>query len=334
MVDTKSFILLFLITFILKIIFFALHLYSHLQNINTQYKTKNQIKNSEGIINSSILYTKSDSFLRKNPILISDIITVVVKGTKVKYLNKSKADLNGILFDKVKTIKIGLYSNEFIGFIDHNQLSVNVINESNNLISIESKNKMVNEALYLLNSNNLYSRSLKRRSGFFNYTIGDIYYFDCSSFCSAILNRVFTFYPKSNSNSVIVWSTFDYLKDIHSKNSRFEIIESINKAGKQLDLNKLQTGDFILGKAKLINKGINHIMLYIGERYIIHSTETLFYDRKKKLMRNGILMTKLNNSNYYTELETKENIKKGNITKRFDSEIYIIRFIEIKKLHK
>ena len=77
---------------------------------------------------------------------------------------------------------------------------------------------------------------------------------------------------------------------------------------------------------------MNHIILHIGEGYIIHSTETLFYDSKQKIMRNGIIMAKLNSSNYYTELETKENIKNGNITKRLDSEIYIIRYKENKVL--
>ena len=85
----------------------------------------------------------------------------------------------------------------------------------------------------------------------------------------------------------------------------------------------------ILGTAKKINEGLNHIMLYIGEQYIIHSTRALFYDKIKNKMRNGILMDKLNNSNYFTELETNKNIALGNITKRFDSNIYIIRYKEI-----
>ena len=91
-------------------------------------------------------------------------------------------------------------------------------------------------------------------------------------------------------------------------------------------MNKLQIGDMILGTAKKINKGLNHIILYIGEHYIIHSTRTLFYDKIKNKMRNGIFMDKLNNSNYFTELENYKNIIKGNITKRFDSNIYIIRY--------
>ena len=66
------------------------------------------------------------------------------------------------------------------------------------------------------------------------------------------------------------------MKHIHSHKSIFEIIESINKEGQKLDLNKLQTGDFILGRVNLINNGMNHTMLHIGEGYIIHSTENLF----------------------------------------------------------
>ena len=91
-------------------------------------------------------------------------------------------------------------------------------------------------------------------------------------------------------------------------------------------MNKLQIGDMILGTAKKIKEGLNHIILYIGEQYIIHSTRTLFYDKIKNKMRNGILMDKLNNSNYFTELENYKNIIKGNITKRFDSNIYVIRY--------
>ena len=70
-------------------------------------------------------------------------------------------------------------------------------------------------------------------------------------------------------------------------------------------------------------------MLYAGEQYIMHSTKVQFYDKEKNEMRNGIVMQKLNNSNYFTELENYKNIQFGNITKRFDSEIYIIRYKEL-----
>ena len=94
-------------------------------------------------------------------------------------------------------------------------------------------------------------------------------------------------------------------------------------------MNKLQIGDMILGTAKIINERYNHIMLYAGEQYIMHSTKVQFYDKEKNEMRNGIVMQKLNNSNYFTELENYKNIQLGNITKRFDSEIYIIRYKEL-----
>ena len=61
----------------------------------------------------------------------------------------------------------------------------------------------------------------------------------------------------------------------------------------------------------------------------MHSTKVQFYDKEKNEMRNGIVMQKLNNSNYFTELENYKNIQLGNITKRFDSEIYIIRYKEL-----
>ena len=311
--------LIIFIILILIIIFITSFIVSYFYH-NTSYEKSNEL----------LLYINSDSLLRKNPVSTSDIITVLVKGTKVQYLNETKEDINGTKYNKVKLIKNDLYNKEYIGYINNEQLSNKMIKEENNLISLESKNKIVKEALFWLNSNNQYLRQREaRKSGFFNQTINNIYYFDCSSFCSTILNKVFNFTPTYRKEKRIkVWITKDYLKDIKKSNSIFKTIESINKEGQKLDLNKLQIGDFILGKADKINDGINHIMLYIGEKYIIHSTGNFYYDNNKKVIRNGIFMQKLNNSNYYTELETNENIIKGNITKRFDSEIYIIRYKE------
>ena len=288
------------------------------------YTNKNLTKN--------ILYVKSDSLLRKSPELTSDIYIILLKGTKLLYINETiEDDINKIKYDKVKVIKNNLYSKDYIGYINNEQISFNNIKEEKYSISIDSKTKIIKEAFSLLKSNNLYSKDkFSRKSGFFNYKIGGVYYFDCSSFCSTILNRVFNFSPKKqNRNEIKVWTTKYFIKDITDKNSKFKIIQSVNKEGEKLDLNKLQIGDMILGTAKKINEGLNHIILYIGEKYIIHSTRTLFYDKIKNKMRNGILMDKLNNSNYFTQLETNKNIESGNITKRFDSNIYIIRYKEI-----
>ena len=296
---------------------------SSLNKIYT-YTNKNLTKN--------ILYVKSDSLLRKSPELTSDIYIILIKGTKLIYLNETvEDDMNKIKYDKVKLIKNNLYSKDYIGYINNEQISFNNIKEENYSISIDSKTKIINEAFSLLKSNNLYSKNkFMRTSGFFNHKIDGIYYFDCSSFCSTVLNRVFSFSPKKkNRNEIKVWTTKYYIKDITNKDSSFEIIQSINKEGEKLDLNKLQIGDMILGTAKKINEGLSHIILYIGEQYIIHSTRTLFYDKIKNEMRNGIFMDKLNDSNYFIELENNRNIALGNITKRFDSNIYIIRYKEI-----
>ena len=94
-----------------------------------------------------------------------------------------------------------------------------------------------------------------------------------------------------------------------------------------MNLNKLQIGDIILGTATSIRRG-NHMMLYIGENYIIHSIDNLIYDNDLKVIINGIIVQKLNRSNYFTEIETKKNILKKIITKRFDINIYVIRFKE------
>ena len=323
------YLILFSVFILILIIFILLKYHSSKPNINSSKKIYTTYNNN--LLNNN-LYVKSDSLLRKNSELTSEIITILIKGTKLIYLNETKEDdMNKIKYDKVKVIKSNLYSDEYIGYINNEQISLDFISEESYLISIESKTKMINEALNLLKSNNLYSTDKhKRRSGFFNYKIDGVYYFDCSSFCSTILNRVFNFTPrKKNSNEKKIWRTRHYVNNITSNNSNFEIVQEINKGGEKLDLNKLQIGDMILGTAKIINERYNHIMLYAGEQYIMHSTKVQFYDKEKNEMRNGIVMQKLNNSNYFTELENYKNIQLGNITKRFDSEIYIIRYKEL-----
>ena len=97
----------------------------------------------------------------------------------------------------------------------------------------------------------------------------------------------------------------------------------------KLDLDNLEIGDIILGRAIKLTKGINHIMFYVGEGYIVHCTRGNFLGKEENEYRDGVVKEKLT-SNYYTEIETQENIEKGNITKRFDDKIYVIRFKENK----
>ena len=105
------------------------------------------------------------------------------------------------------------------------------------------------------------------------------------------------------------------------------MVQRINKEGEKLDLEKLEIGDIILGRAKKLVGGINHIIFYVGEGYIVHCTRGHYLGIKENEYRNGVVKEKLKN-NYYTEIETQENIEKGNINKRFDDEICVIRYKE------
>ena len=111
------------------------------------YTNKNLTKN--------ILYVKSDSLLRKSPELTSDIYIILLKGTKLLYINETiEDDINKIKYDKVKVIKNNLYSKDYIGYINNEQISFNNIKEEKYSISIDSKTKIIKEAFSLLKSNN------------------------------------------------------------------------------------------------------------------------------------------------------------------------------------
>ena len=61
--------------------------------------------------------------------------------------------------------------------------------------------------------------------------------------------------------------------------------------------------------------------------YIVHCTRGNYLGKEENEFRNGVVKEKIN-TNYYTEIETNENIEKNNVTKRFDYEIYVIRYKE------
>ena len=290
----------------------------------------------EKIIKGQILYIKTDSLLREQPNSSSNIIIVLNKGSKVEYLNETITKDDGTRYDKVKIIKNKLYSSELIGFVLRTQLSDNIISEERNSISINSKTKMIKVAMNFLNLNTGYSMEIPKRSyGFFNKKYEDKYYFDCSSFCSCILNRTFDFPPsedKDDKDNIKVWSTHMFIENFKKEeNSLFNVVESINIQGKSIDLNKLQIGDFIVGEASYINNGINHMMFYAGEGYIIHCTHGRYLGIRTNQMRDGVVKERLTDMNYYTELESLQNIQNANITKRFDIGIYIIRYKEKKE---
>ena len=275
---------------------------------------------------NKIFIVKSESLLREEPSFPSKIITSLLPKTEVLLLNESKEEINGENYDKIKLIKNNRYPEEYIGWIIHRQII-----ELKPSLSLETKNKILITIFKYLNSKTGYTMEFPQRNGgFFDKKYDDILYFDCSSFVTTILNRNFKF-PPSNTNltndEIVVWATVHYFENIKSDNSLFDIIQKINKPGEKLDLNMLEIGDIILGRAKKLTGGINHILFYVGDGYIVHCTRGNFLGKKENEYRNGVVKEKMTD-NYYTEIETQENIEKGNITKRFDDEIYVIRYKE------
>ena len=275
---------------------------------------------------NKIFIVKSESLLREEPSFPSKIITSLLPKTEVLLLNESKEEINGENYDKIKLIKNNRYPEEYIGWIIHRQII-----ELKPSLSLETKNKILITIFKYLNSKTGYTMEFPQRNGgFFDKKYDDILYFDCSSFVTTILNRNFNF-PPSNTNltndEIVVWATVHYFENIKSDNSLFDIIQKVNKPGEKLDLNMLEIGDIILGRAKKLTGGINHILFYVGDGYIVHCTRGNFLGKKENEYRNGVVKEKMTD-NYYTEIETQENIEKGNITKRFDDEIYVIRYKE------
>lgn len=275
---------------------------------------------------NKIFIVKSESLLREEPSFPSKIITSLLPKTEVLLLNESKEEKDGEIYDKIKLIKNNRYPEEYIGWIIHRQII-----EYKPSLSLETKNKILITIFKYLNSKTGYTMEFPQRNGgFFDKKYDDILYFDCSSFVTTILNRNFNF-PPSNTNltndEIVVWATVHYFENIKSDNSLFDIIQKVNKPGEKLDLNMLEIGDIILGRAKKLTGGINHILFYVGDGYIVHCTRGNFLGKKENEYRNGVVKEKMTD-NYYTEIETQENIDKGNITKRFDDEIYVIRYKE------
>ena len=274
--------------------------------------------------NNKIYKVNSESIIREEPSLSSKFITVLLPNTQFQIIEESSEEKKDEKYSKIKIIKNNIYPQEYKGWILYNQ-----IREYKPSLSLETKNKLLTKINEYLNLKTAYSMDFPQRNGgFFDKLYDEKYYFDCSSFVTTILNRIFKFPPPNpESSEITVWATMHYFENIQKENSLFDVIQKIDKPGEKLDLNNLEIGDIILGRAKKLTDGINHILFYVGERYIVHCTRGNFLGKKENEYRNGVVKEKMT-SNYYTEIETPENIEKGNITKRFDDKIYVIRYKE------
>ena len=274
--------------------------------------------------NNKIYKVNSESILREEPSLFSKFITILLPNTQFQIIEEYSEEKKDEKYSKIKIIKNNIYPQEYQGWILYNQ-----IKEYKPSLSLETKNKLLTKINEYLNLKTAYSMDFPQRNGgFFDKLYDEKYYFDCSSFVTTILNRIFKFPPPNpESSEITVWATMHYFENIQKENSLFDIIQKIDKPGEKLDLNNLEIGDIILGRAKKLTDGINHILFYVGEGYIVHCTRGNFLGKKENEYRNGVVKEKMT-ANYYTEIETPENIEKGNITKRFDDKIYVIRYKE------
>jgi len=274
--------------------------------------------------NNKIYKVNFESILREEPSLSSKFITILLPNTQFQIIEESSEEKKDEKYSKIKIIKNNIYPQEYQGWILYNQ-----IKEYKPSLSLETKNKLLTKINEYLNLKTAYSMDFPQRNGgFFDKLYDEKYYFDCSSFVTTILNRIFKFPPTNpESSEITVWATMHYFENIQKENSLFDVIQKIDKPGEKLDLNNLEIGDIILGRAKKLTDGINHILFYVGEGYIVHCTRGNFLGKKENEYRNGVVKEKMT-ANYYTEIETPENIEKGNITKRFDDKIYVIRYKE------
>ena len=267
-------------------------------------------------------YAKEETLLRVAASSSSDVSIVVVKGTKLKCTTSvTKGD--GTVYDKVEIVADNNYGKGHKGYVLRRQLSTKVVKSETRLMYIKNKTKMVKEAMRILNTNTKYNlKAPYRVGGYYNIKQNGYYIYDCSSFCSTLMNRTFgvnmlqkdkkkvSLYGKQYYN---VWTTYTYLNEAKKSNGMFKVVNRVTIPGASIDKSKLQIGDLILGDATKIRNGVNHIMFYAGDGYIIHAKGA------------GVVRERLT-TDYYTRLETRSNLAKGKYTRRFDKEIMILRY--------
>lgn len=178
------------------------------------------------------------------------------------------------------------------------------------------KNRSAGYNLVLTNSkpNNISTKNGKKQ-----------YPIDCSGFVSTVLET--TFYINMKTSKKKVYSTWDFMRQssetpeyVASSDSnkdtskKFYIVDKVvkGKERKSLYTDKIQIGDMVVGKKPEISNP-NHIMLYIGDGLIMHSTASV---KPTGIHINYLKRTKDGVEDYYIKLGQK---------RRFTEEISIIR---------
>ena len=161
---------------------------------------------------------------------------------------------------------------------------------------------------------------------------GHNYYLSCSAFVGAIYNGTFGI-DVTKADGTLYWSTA--YQGYGTTNAKlFRVVKSTNTWGKKLgDRSEMQIGDAISGtinkSAKPSNKNnkyehsSGHIMLYIGDSLIAHSTVKGLILSYADRTRNGV-------SNFYLTPGERTTINKATGSKvkygaRFDKGIFLVR---------
>ena len=281
-----------------------------------------------------------ESILRKDYKSDAEIIDILEINTEVEKIEEIENKAEKELYYKVKF-------EEKIGYILSTSLGIKkaIIKERKvKSIDKEIKIKMINESYRILKQNTEYSskkdnkfyeNGKTRGNGYYNIPFlideeKEFYSYDCSSFCDTILNRVFKENMQRKGSEQIeikdnifkpnLWVTRDYFENsvmVRGEEKKFEIIEYAQKENESIHVENMESGDFILGIIDYENEKhnkkfiMNHIMMYVGDRYFIHSS---FSDGKN--IFNGVVMTKIENE-FYTKVSFE---------KRFDKAILLLRY--------
>ena len=101
--------------------------------------------------NNKIYITISDSILRQDSAINSNLITVILKDTQVKLMEELTEEKDGEKFAKVFLSKNNIYPNDYTGWILHKQ-----IKKYKPSLSLESKNKILSKLNEYLNLKTAY----------------------------------------------------------------------------------------------------------------------------------------------------------------------------------
>lgn len=195
----------------------------------------------------------------------------------------------------------------------------------NKTLDIEDKTKILDSIVKIKNIPNRYNKESNYRvSGFYHIRDNkkyETYYFDCSSFVASVFYDAFKINLFNKNDRPYTTNTF--LKDALERKN-FVIVNMVKKNSNKININDIEIGDLILGfddldkdSDKNYHIGHNHIMIYMGDKKIVHSTESYYKGSPLNEKRDGIVYEDIDDD-YYLKIGNTKN-------ERFNKDIYILR---------